>query len=67
MTGIILSGLSVGMAVAFLWHFYNIATRGSMVIAEPNPYILGAEIVMLCSILVFSVYMFIGYLKNEVN
>ncbi len=64
MVNALLSGISIGMATAFLWHFGIIARYGSFIIQEPNRVILTLEIALLIGIVIFSTYTFIKSLTQ---
>lgn len=46
---------SIGLSLAFLWHFICIASYGELIISEPNPLILFCESMLMLAILVFSI------------
>ena len=56
--------LIVSMAIAFLWHFSNIARYGSLLIQEQNTAILISEIILLGIILGLGLYWMIKDLRS---
>jgi len=46
----------IGLSVAFLLHFSLIAIHGTILIQEPCPYILIAEMVMMIGFIAFAIY-----------
>lgn len=61
-------GSALGMAIAFLWHFVNIAEKGSHYIQEPNIIILNSEILLLSFLAVgafCTLYLFIQWCRKN--
>lgn len=54
---------ALGMAIAFLWHFYNIIIYGSHYIQEPNRLFLTLEITLIMLIAAISINALIIYIK----
>lgn len=54
----------LGMAAAFLWHFYLIATRGSFTVGESSPVVLGLEIALLSGIAIFGAINLVRILRR---
>jgi len=52
----IANALVVALSMAFLGHFYFIATHGTLIIQEPNPIILGLEITGLVVTTIFGIW-----------
>lgn len=55
----------LALSIAFLWHFSNIAIRGSHYIEEPNILILSAEIVMMLGLIFFATYNIVSQLRGK--
>ena len=56
---VINSLLIIGMGAAFLWHFNNIRTYGSMLISEPRPLVLMFEIIFISIVVAYGIAIFL--------
>ena len=62
---IIPSGLIIGMAIILLYVLINIAIYGKVVISEPNSVILGAETILMFSIIILGICLAVKEINKE--
>lgn len=59
------NGIVIGLSLAFLVHFSLIVKYGKLLIQEPNPIMLGFEIVMMAGFIAFAIFNMIKIVRRR--